>query len=132
MVLGPSRRGQGGNGTLFEVGQARQHILQVFVGRDPQPMAGSDDRIDDRAAPPRVGMADKQEVLLADGCGPDGILDPVVIDFHVPVLDEAGQLGPTVQGVADGLAVSGRSKGTGSGRKWSLLKGLRFLTLSSQ
>jgi hypothetical protein len=78
MVLGPSRWSQGGNGALFEVGQARQHILQVLVGGDPQPMAGSDDRIDYRATPTRVGMADEQEVLLADGRGPDGILNPVM------------------------------------------------------
>lgn len=79
--------------------QAREHLPQVLVGIEPQPPAVLDDREQHGAPFPGVVRSNEQPVLLADGRGPDHILDQVVVEFHPAVGQEHLEPGPLVQGV---------------------------------
>ena len=45
------------------------------------------------------GFTDEQPVLLADGGGPDGILDGVVVDLDSSIFEIDGEHGPQGEGV---------------------------------
>ena len=49
------------------------------------------------------GFTDEQPVLLADGGGPDGILDGVVVDLDSAIFEIDGEHGPQREGVVDGF-----------------------------
>ena len=50
---------------VFHRGQPAQYIGQIFLGIDPATPTTLDDGVDDRAAPPGVGMADEQPSFAA-------------------------------------------------------------------
>ena len=52
------------------------------------------DRVDDRAALTRFRIAEKQEVLLPDRRGTNGILDQVVVYLKLAVINKPRQLRP--------------------------------------
>lgn len=78
MGLGPGSGRNGGDFALFHVRQAFEHIAQVFGRVDPVPSAAAQDRVDDCATPTRIRVPDEEEVLLADGRGPDGVIDEIM------------------------------------------------------
>ena len=84
--------------------QGCQNIFDVFVGIDAAVPAIGDDQINHRTPPPCVFAPDEQPVLLADGCGPNGVLAKVVVAFDSTVVEEARQHWPLAEGVVKRFA----------------------------
>ena len=78
LFLGPRRRGNGVGLPVGHVRQPGQDITQVVEGIDLQSPAVLDDCKKNRAALPRLGLANKQPVLLSYRGGPDRILDQIM------------------------------------------------------
>jgi hypothetical protein len=74
----PSRRCDFGDLPVGHVWQAGEDILEIRVRVESTPAAAFDDGVNDGTAFTSIGIADKEPVLLADGGGPDGILDKVM------------------------------------------------------
>lgn len=85
-------------------GQAREHIAQISERILAVPLARDDERVDDRRALARVGMADKQPVLLADRRGPDRVFDEVVVQPREGVVLMRNEHLPVVEQVSARLA----------------------------
>jgi len=62
-----------------------------------------DQRVDYRAAL-AASSEPKNSQFSYPSSGPNGVLDQIVVDLHFPVLQEAFQHGPLVEGITDGLA----------------------------
>ena len=62
-------------------GQPGQHVLEIGVGIEVPAAAGFNDGVNDGAAFSGISLAHKEPVLLADGRGPDGVFDQVVVDL---------------------------------------------------
>ena len=60
------------------MGQAGEDVAQIGVGIDFAPTAAFDHRVNNRAAFSCLGVADEEPVFLADGGGPNGVLDKVM------------------------------------------------------
>ena len=61
--LGPGFGGDFGDLPVGHEGQAREHVAQIRVGIDPAPPAALNDRVDDRTAFSRPGVADEEPVF---------------------------------------------------------------------
>ena len=57
------------------VGQAFEHVGEVFGGLVAVPAAAFDDRVDHSASPSGLGVADEEPVFLAQGGRANGVLD---------------------------------------------------------
>jgi hypothetical protein len=62
------------------IGQTSQDVGEVIVGIDAAASAAEQKRVEDGAAPARVGMSDEEPALAANGGGADGVFDQVVVD----------------------------------------------------
>ena len=84
--------------------QSRKDFTQVDCRIDVEFAAGFDEAVDDCAGLAGVGAAEEEEVLFADGGGPDGILDEVVADFESAVFEVKIERVPALEGVVDRFA----------------------------
>src|SRR5215212_10287115 len=73
------------------IGQASEDVGEVVVGIDVASSAAEQKRVEDSAAPARVGMSDEEPALTADGGGADRVFDQVVVDFETAVFEVSGQ-----------------------------------------
>ena len=90
------------------VGQRRQageDCAQVVLWIDASCATGFIERKEDGAALSGFGFTDEQPVLFADGGGPDGILDGVVVDLDSSIFEIDGEHGPQGEGAVDGFIV---------------------------
>lgn len=71
-----------------------------------------------------LGFADEEPVLLAYGRGPDGVLDPVVVDGDAALAQECSERGPLREGAGDGSAQ--RAGPACAWRNWSSMSAMRF------
>ncbi len=58
----------------------------------------------DCASTPSFGAAEEEPVLFSDRCGANGVLDKIVVDFHLGVFGVEIQFIPKSKGVADGFS----------------------------
>jgi len=79
--------------------QPGQHVLEISIGIDAASSATFENGVKDGSALSGLGLAYKEPVLFADGCGANGILNQVVIDLHPAVLQKDFQRLPLAQGV---------------------------------
>lgn len=54
-------------------------------------LARDNNRVDDRGAIARVGVADEEEVFLSDGRGPDRVFEKIGVEAGVAVIAVSGQ-----------------------------------------
>lgn len=85
-------------------GEAGEDVPEVGVGIKAAAAAALDDGVEDGAAVAGGVGTDEEPVFLAQGGGPDGVLDEVVVDFDPAVVEIHGEGGPLPKGVAAGLA----------------------------
>src|SRR5512140_2466946 len=83
MSLSPGLGGDTGNFVLFHIRQAGQDVPQILGRIQAVAAATAQDRVDDRATPARLRMANKQEVLFTNGGGTNRVLHAVIVDLHV-------------------------------------------------
>ena len=86
------------------VRQSGEQVGEIRERFDPMSFACFQDGVDDRAAVPRVGMANEQPVLGAEFGGPDTLFGEVVVDAHGTVLDVGGEFTPLVRGIGNRFA----------------------------
>ena len=80
--------------------------------------------MDHRRPLSRALGACEQPVLLADGNRADGVFHRVVVDGQVAGVGVAGQFGPAVEGVVDGLGGAGPVGDGGAGFDQPVMVGL--------
>lgn len=102
--LGPGGGSDFGDLGVLECGQAGEQIVQVSVRIDASSSAAFNHGVDNGTALACSSFAHEKPVLLADRRGPDGVLDQVIVDLHLPFPEEDFQPGPLAKGVIDGLA----------------------------
>ena len=102
--FGPFGRGELRDHFVGGRWQSGQDIAQVGLGVDAPAAATLDERVDDGAALPGVGVSDEQPVFLADGRGPNGVFHKVVVDLDPPVGGVEGEFVPVLERVGHGLA----------------------------
>lgn len=78
MGLLPVERRQLTDFLVGGTGQTLQHVFEVGVRFDAVAAAVFDQSIDDRAALAGFFRTEEEPVLLANGRGPDGVLDEVM------------------------------------------------------
>src|SRR5205807_8567853 len=66
-------------------GQACEHVTEIFLRIEATSPAADQDRVNHRAAPSRLGMANKPPASPPQGCRPDGLLHQVVVDLKAPI-----------------------------------------------
>src|SRR5215472_795827 len=101
--LFPARRDKFRELLLGRARQAREHVLEVAPRINAAPSAANDYRVDHRAAPTGLGMANKQIVFLAYRTGSDRVFGQVVVNFQATVLQIGLQRLPFPQGILDGF-----------------------------
>jgi len=85
------------------VDDPHDRVGEVGVGVDVVPLAGLDQRGDDRPAFRAAVGAGKERILAREGERPDRSLDRVGVDFDPPVVEEADETVPVREPVADRL-----------------------------
>jgi hypothetical protein len=93
-------------------GQSSQDIAKVSQGVDVVAGARGDDRVDDRGALARLGMADEQKILLTKSRPTDGVFDQVIVEPRAAVIAVRHQCLPLIEQVSAGLAERGFRAGT--------------------
>src|SRR5271168_507979 len=78
------------------VRQAGEDVVQIGVRIESATAAALDDGVEDGAAFPSFGFADKQPVFLTEGRWPDGVFDQVVVDLDASIVEVNTQLGPVI------------------------------------
>ncbi len=84
-------------------GQAGQDVGEIFLRVQATPPATDQDRIDHRAAPSRLGVANEEPSLAAHRRRANVILDQIVIDLKASVLQLPDQGTVLVQKVIHGF-----------------------------
>ena len=84
-----------------------EEIAQVGERLDAVAQARGNDRVKDRAALPRLGMAEKQPVFHPQLGGARRVFDQVIVQPALPVLDVAHEHYPLPEQVTGSLAESG-------------------------
>src|SRR5437016_12564907 len=100
----PTTRQQRRQLRLLHGWQAGEHIAHIFPGLNSPAPAAHDDTVNDRAAPPRFGVANEQPVLLADRTGPNRVLSQIVVYLQTSVLEIATYGFPFGQSILDRFA----------------------------
>src|SRR5574337_1022391 len=91
-------------------GEASEDVLQVNEGLVAVEAGGLDQAHDGGGTLAGAQTAGKEPVLASQGDRPDLVLDPVVIDGHLPVAQVMGERGPAPEAVVDGSG-AGRAVG---------------------
>jgi hypothetical protein len=78
--------------------ELRKHPTQVGFLVDVQHFAGAQDGIQHRGAPARFGVTDCEPILSSQFCGPEHVLDLILIDVDMAVANfgVGGQMPPPV------------------------------------
>ena len=100
----PVLRGELVDRAIGGVGQPGEHVAQVGERIDTAAATAFDDGVEDGAALASVGGTDEQPVLFAQGGGPDGVFDQVVVNLEATVVEINAQQGPLGEGIVEGLA----------------------------
>ena len=66
--------------------QAAQDVGEIFLRVQTPPPAAAQDRVNDRAAPSRIGMTDEEPALATYCRRANVVLDQVVVDLKASVL----------------------------------------------
>lgn len=111
----PLQRQQFINAAVGPGGELVQGILEPGGGVEAVELGRPQQALDHRRPLARPLGPGEQPVLLADGDRADGVLDRVVVDGQVAGLGVAGQRGPAVEGVVDGLGGPGPVGDGGAG-----------------
>jgi hypothetical protein len=85
-------------------GRSGEDVSQVIEGIDCAAAAAREDGVDDGASPACVWMAEELPAAATYGCGPDRVLDKILVDFKAAVPQVAHQRGVFVEKVTDGAA----------------------------
>src|SRR5262245_44118113 len=85
------------------IGHALEDILKIGEWLDAVELRGREERGDDRPAGRSAVGAGEQMVLAAEGDGPDGAFDRVVVEFDAAVIEEAAKRPPAGQGIPHGF-----------------------------
>ena len=88
-------------------GQAGENVGEVFLGVDAQAAAVFYDGVEDGAFLTGFFIAEEQPVFGSELGGADGVFHKVVANFNSPVAKIGFEVGPLVDGVADGFAKFG-------------------------
>ncbi len=102
--LGPVLGGEFVDGVIGISREAGEQVVKVSQGINAPAAAALQDCVEDGGFLSGFGCPDKEPVLFADGRGPDGILDQIVVDLHAPGVEVNLQRGPDGKGVSNGLA----------------------------
>lgn len=71
------------------------------------PLAGNDERVENRGAVAGVGVPDEEPVLCSELAQADGVLDGVGVELGVVVAQVCGQRGPVAEQIKLDSAVEG-------------------------
>ena len=96
--------GQGDGAFGQHVGQAGEDVGEIFLGVDAEAAAVFDDGVEDGAFFAGFLVAEEQPVFGSELGGADGVFDEVVANFYPPIAKIGFEVGPLVNGVADGSA----------------------------
>ena len=88
-------------------GQACHHIAQVGIRVMPVHARRLDQTHDGGGALARAQAASEEPVLAAERDRPDTILDPVVVDWDLPVVEVTDERRPTLEAIVDRLCGCG-------------------------
>lgn len=86
------------------VGQAGQYVCEVFFGVDAEATTVLDDGVEDGAFLPGFFATDEQPVFGPELGRSDGVFDEVVAYLDTPIAEVGLEVGPLVDGVAEGFA----------------------------
>ena len=100
----PGCWGQGDGVFGQHAGQAGEHIGEVFLGIDAQAAAVFHDGVEDGALPTGLLIANEQLVFGSEFDRTDRVFDEIIVDFNPAVAKIGFEVGPLVDGVADGFA----------------------------
>jgi hypothetical protein len=92
------------------VGYALQNVLEVGIGFAVVEPGGRDQRADDGPAVGAAIRTGEQMVLAAEGLRPDRPLDCVGIELDPAVIQEAAEVVPPDQGIADRIGLRGATR----------------------
>lgn len=84
-------------------GQTPQDIGQVLFRIDTTAPATDQDRVNNRAAPAGIGVANEEPALAADGSRAYRVFHQVIVDFEASVAQITRQRIVIVEEVIDGL-----------------------------
>lgn len=90
-----------------------KNIAQIVGGINFEFAAAFHEAVDYGAGLARVGAAEEKEILFANGGGPDGIFDQIVVDLHLAVFRIDGQFRPPCKRVLDGFTQTALRKNLG-------------------
>ena len=102
--LEPVGRGEACSLAGQHAGQAGEHVGEIFLGVDAQAAAVFNDGVEDGALLTGHLIADKQPVFCSKFGRTDRVFDEVVADFHSTIAKIGFEVGPLVDGIADGFA----------------------------
>ena len=84
--------------------QPGEDVCQVFFGVDPQAAAVLDYGVEDGAFVSGFFVADEHPIFGSELGGADGVFYEIVTDLDSPVAEVGLEVGPLVDGVAEGFA----------------------------
>ena len=85
-------------------GQAGEHVREVFLGVDAQPTAVFHDGVEDGAFLTGLLIAEEQPVFRTNFGRANRVFHKIVANFHPAIGKISFEVGPLVDGVADGFA----------------------------
>ena len=89
------------------IGDAGENVAEVFFRIELVESGGFDEGVDSGGTLAAGIGAGEEIVLAAEGYAAQGSLGGVVVDLDAAVIDEAGELGPARERVADGFGELG-------------------------
>ena len=85
-------------------GQAFEDVGEVRGGVDALAMTVADEGVERGGSCSALRVAHEQPVLLANGTGPDGVLDKVGVDLQATVAEEHAELWPLFERICERFA----------------------------
>ena len=98
LIFRPLLRCKVGDIPVCAFGDAGEHVSQISMRIDAPSPTALDNCVDDGTALPRIGVSEKQPVLLADSRRPNGIFHAIVVDFDPTIADIFDERLPIVEG----------------------------------
>ena len=89
LIFRPLLRCKVGDIPVCAFGNAGEHVSQISMRIDAPSPTALDNCVDDGTALPRIGVSEKQPVLLADSRRPNGIFHAIVVDFDPTIAGSA-------------------------------------------